>query len=262
MAERLPIASAAWTMAASCGIRCSVRASRRAARLTVRVADGLSTRRGRLTRRVFGEGTRCDCWTTKAERSAESRVAEFRCHDRRTGTCSPLRDAPLPGQAYELTSGEESPLLAIRYCLGLPLDATAPAAFGAIGHHARDQCAADSPRGGDGVGHHARLRRRAAHRLSGPPKAVRVGHPQAAAAVFARWPKSTNGSRPMATVLRARPRRRSTSNLQELKAQGIESLAICLLNAYVNPRHEELVGRIAAEFGFAGGQPFQPCCRR
>ena len=30
----------------------------------------------------------------------------------------------------------------------------------------------------------------------------------------------------------------------------MESLAVCLLNAYANPAHEELVGRVAAEVGF------------
>ena len=40
------------------------------------------------------------------------------------------------------------------------------------------------------------------------------------------------------------------TQLVALKAEGIESLAVCLLNAYANPAHEELIGRIAAEIGF------------
>ena len=41
------------------------------------------------------------------------------------------------------------------------------------------------------------------------------------------------------------------AELLRLKAAGIESLAICLLNSYANPQHEELVERIARELGFA-----------
>ncbi len=37
-----------------------------------------------------------------------------------------LAGAPAPGQAYELTSGEEAPVVAIRYLLGLPLVAEIP----------------------------------------------------------------------------------------------------------------------------------------
>jgi 5-oxoprolinase (ATP-hydrolysing) len=39
--------------------------------------------------------------------------------------------------------------------------------------------------------------------------------------------------------------------LTELKNQGIESLAICLLHAYRNPAHEQTLGKIASELGFA-----------
>ncbi len=38
--------------------------------------------------------------------------------------------------------------------------------------------------------------------------------------------------------------------LEELKSTGVESLAICLLHSFANPDHEELVARIAAEVGF------------
>ncbi len=39
--------------------------------------------------------------------------------------------------------------------------------------------------------------------------------------------------------------------LGELKAQGIESLAVCFLFSYLNPAHERMVGRLARERGFA-----------
>src|SRR6516165_6194089 len=56
----------------------------------------------------------------------ESPVARFDATVCALELASPLRDAPLPGQAYELSSGEESPILAIRYSLGLALDAPLP----------------------------------------------------------------------------------------------------------------------------------------
>ena len=41
------------------------------------------------------------------------------------------------------------------------------------------------------------------------------------------------------------------TGLESLRAEGIESLAICLLHAYRNPEHEQFVARIAREVGFA-----------
>jgi N-methylhydantoinase A len=38
-----------------------------------------------------------------------------------------------------------------------------------------------------------------------------------------------------------------TKLLQELVSQGIKSVAVCLLHSYVNPGHEETIGRIATE---------------
>ena len=40
------------------------------------------------------------------------------------------------------------------------------------------------------------------------------------------------------------------AQLAVLRRQGIESLAVCLLHAYMYPEHEQLVGRIAGELGF------------
>ncbi|MBT3890775.1 MAG: hydantoinase, partial [Planctomycetaceae bacterium] len=39
--------------------------------------------------------------------------------------------------------------------------------------------------------------------------------------------------------------------LARLFAEGIESLAICLLNSFVNPEHEQVIAEIANEFPFA-----------
>lgn len=41
------------------------------------------------------------------------------------------------------------------------------------------------------------------------------------------------------------------SDLESMRLQGIDSLAVCLLHAVVNPRHELMVGRLAREMGFS-----------
>lgn len=52
----------------------------------------------------------------------ESRLTHFDALNGVLQLASPLPNVPQPGQPYELTSGEESPLLAIRYALGVGLE--------------------------------------------------------------------------------------------------------------------------------------------
>jgi 5-oxoprolinase (ATP-hydrolysing) len=181
--------------------------------------------------------------------TGESRVARF---DAATGAFdldSPLSDEPQPGQVYELTSGEESPLLAIRYALGLLLDAPLPPI---------------SVRLGTTKGTNALLTRRGAATAlvttRGFGDVLRIGYqdrpklfelaickpPPLFCAVVEIDERITAAGE----ILRAPNANTVRQALEELKTQRIESLAICLLNAYANPCHEELVGRIAAEIGF------------
>ncbi|MCA9005752.1 MAG: hydantoinase, partial [Planctomycetaceae bacterium] len=51
-------------------------------------------------------------------------------------------------------------------------------------------------------------------------------------------------------VLRAPDPARIRQQLEQLKTTGVESLAICLLHSFANPEHEELVARLATEAGF------------
>ena len=39
----------------------------------------------------------------------------------------------------------------------------------------------------------------------------------------------------------ARPRRRSSDALERLRREGVEALAVCLINSYANPAHEEQI---------------------
>ena len=57
---------------------------------------------------------------------AESRVTDCTAGDGTLPLAGPLPVDVAPGQAYELSSGEEAPVVAIRYLLGLPLAAPIP----------------------------------------------------------------------------------------------------------------------------------------
>ena len=181
--------------------------------------------------------------------AVESQVAQF---DATTGTlevASPLLDAPLPGQAYELTSGEESPLLGIRYALGLGLDAPLPPL---------------SVRLGTTKGTNALLTRRGAATAfittRGFGDVLRIGYQdrpklfelaiRKPTPLFCAVVEIDERITAAGDILRAPVVDAVRQALQELKSQGIKSLAVCLLNAYANPCHEELVGQIAAEIGF------------
>ena len=52
-------------------------------------------------------------------------------------------------------------------------------------------------------------------------------------------------------VLRAPDEREVRGQLEAVRSAGIETLAVCLLHAYVNPEHEERIARIAEPMGFA-----------
>lgn len=51
-------------------------------------------------------------------------------------------------------------------------------------------------------------------------------------------------------IIVALNRNRLKEHLDELKEQAFDSVAICLMNAYLNPAHEELARKILLEFGY------------
>ena len=89
----------------------------------------------------------------------------------------------VPGQAYELSSGEEAPVVAIRYLLGLPLTAEIPHVVVRLGTTRGHERSDHASRRQDGVRHDARLRRYPVDRLSEPAKAFRTRDQKARAAV-------------------------------------------------------------------------------
>src|SRR5436190_8192513 len=151
--------------------------------------------------------------------------------------------------SYELVSPEEAPILAIRLFLGLRLDEPIP------------PC---SVRLGTTRGTNALLTRRGAKTgfvtTRGFADILRIGYqnrpklfelaikkPQPLFSAVAEIDErvAADGS-----VLQAPDDLQIRNELSRLKATGIESLAICLLNSYANPRHEEEIERIAHELSF------------
>lgn len=162
-------------------------------------------------------------------------------------------DAPLPadaaGRSYELSSGEESVVLAVRYLLGLKLTDPIPPV---------------SVRLGTTRGTNALLTRRGARTAfvttRGFADVLRIGYQNRPRLfdlrivkpepLFAETLEVDERVAADGTVLQEPDEATVRRDLETLRAGGIESLAVCLLHAYRFTAHEELIGRIAAEVGF------------
>ncbi len=160
----------------------------------------------------------------------------------------PIQDSV--GLVYQLSGGEEAPIQAIRYLLGLPLSVAIP------------PC---TVRLGTTRGTNALLTRRGAETAfvttQGFADILEIGY-QDRPKLFElsikkperlfRW-KAEIDERvtPEGEILQSPDADAVRQTLADLKAKGATSLAICLLNAYAFPLHEELVEGIAKEVGFA-----------
>ena len=61
------------------------------------------------------------------------------------------------------------------------------------------------------------------------------------------------------TVVQPLDTRQAEQAIDRIAAAGVESLAVCLINAYANPAHEEeLAALVRREASASAGQPFQP----
>jgi 5-oxoprolinase (ATP-hydrolysing) len=151
--------------------------------------------------------------------------------------------------AYELVSGEEAPLLAIRYLLGLGLGEPFPAL---------------SVRLGTTRGTNALLTRRGARTAlvttrgfgdvlkignQNRPKlfelAIKKHEPLACESIEIDERVTSAGD-----VLRPLDEAAAFAEFQALRERGIESLAICLLNAYCQAGHERRLAELARAAGF------------
>jgi len=180
---------------------------------------------------------------------AESQVSAFDTDAGALELTPALPVVPAAGQAYELDGGEEAPVVAIRYLLGLPRAAEIPRVIVRLG----------TTRGTNAL-----LTRRGAQTAFVTTKgfadvlaigyqnrprlfdlAIRKRAPLYSAVIEIDERVTAEGQ-----VLRAPDEATVRRQLEELEATGAESLAICLLHAYRFAEHESLVARIAREVGF------------
>lgn len=186
---------------------------------------------------------------------ALGRVARFDADSGTLALAEPLADGggrldPAPDQPYELVSGEEAPVLAIRRFLGLRLDQPIPPVVVRLGT-TRGTNALLTRRGAAtalvttrGLGDVLHIAYQNRPRLF--DLVVRKPPPLFAAVVEIDERLAPDGQ-----VLRQVAADEVRRQLAPLRASGIESLAICLLHAYQQPAHELLVEQIARELGFA-----------
>jgi 5-oxoprolinase (ATP-hydrolysing) len=183
---------------------------------------------------------------------AESTITDF---DGSTGTLTLADDAlPLtthhsPLTPYELTSGEEAPILAIRTILGLRLDEPIPPVTVKLGttrgtnallERSGARTAFITTRGFADVLLIANQDRPRLFDL-----AIQKPEP-----LFERVVEIDERLDADGNVLRSPDEEIVRRQFAELRLTGMESIGICLLHSFANPAHEQLVEHIAREAGF------------
>ena len=162
---------------------------------------------------------------------------------------SPLQTKSLAGRLYELTSGEEAPIMGIRWIKNLSL---------------REDIGPVNVRLGSTKGTNALLERKGADvafiTTRGFADVLEIGT-QARSSLFSlkiikhkllhkrvieiEERIDTNGR-----VLTALNNKNACEKLESLFDSGIRSIAICFVNSIWNPKHEEAVAQIAKQIGF------------
>ena len=190
---------------------------------------------------------------SRDRQGAESSTAMVTAFDSATGrlrlqTPHPISECP-PLASYELRSGEEAPVVAIRILMGLRLDQP----IGAV-----------DVRLGTTRATNALLERKGARTAfvttKGFGDVLKIGYQDrpelfkldirkrdelAETVIEIDERLAANGE-----VLSAPDEAEVREQLAAVRAAGIEALAICLLHSHVNPAHEQMVARIAESMGF------------
>lgn len=196
----------------------------------------------------FWENYNCRLLDSSGDSIVESKVVRF---DSARGILE-LDEAPISESAtsYELFCGLEAPIIAIRLVLGLPL---------------HEQIPPVRLRLGTTRGTNALLTRSGAKTAllitKGFGDLLEIGsqeRPRLFDLAIVKSPTLTELSIEIdervsahGEVLQAPDPLLVQAELQNLKQQGIESLAICFLHADLFPAHEQLVKQLATEMGFA-----------
>ena len=154
-----------------------------------------------------------------------------------------------PGLAFELSSGQDAPIIAIRFLMGLRLDEPIGPILVRLGTTRATNALLERKGAKVGlvttkgfgdvlkIGHQERPELFKLH--------IRKRQELTARVVEIDERLSADGE-----ILRAVQEDRVLQQLRELRREGVESVALCLLHAHVNPRHEEIVARIAEKVGF------------
>lgn len=178
--------------------------------------------------------------------------AQVTSFDRSSGTLTvtpPLPTSVKESMGYELSSGEEAPILAIRSILGLKIS---------------DTISNINVKLGTTRGTNALLTRNGSRTAlittQGFADVLLIGNQdrprlfdlaiQKPEPLFETTIEIEERITAEGVELRTPDPEIIRQQLEELKSTGVESLAICLLHSFANPDHEELVARIAAEVGF------------
>ncbi|MBS0267214.1 MAG: hydantoinase, partial [Planctomycetes bacterium] len=219
-----------------------------------RVAEVLSPRQFREESRErdpaqFWVGYTIRLLDARGQSGFETRITAF---DRTTGqfeTETPLPPFVQPGTNFELTAGEESPLLAIRTILGLRCDQPIPPV---------------SVRLGTTRGTNALLERRGARTAfvttRGFADILLIANQdrprlfdlaiQKPEPLFEQVVEIAERLDASGNVLQAPDETAVRAQLVALRATGVESIGICLLHSFANPAHELLIERWARDAGF------------
>jgi 5-oxoprolinase (ATP-hydrolysing) len=154
-----------------------------------------------------------------------------------------------PGARYELSSGEDAPLLAIRLVLGLSLDARLPPMLVKLGTtrgtnalltRTGARTAFVTTRGFADV---LKIANQDRPRLFD----LEIKKPEPLFTAVAQIDERLDA---FGHVLHSPDPDEVRKTLTRLRQEGVESLAICLLHAFANSEHEALVERIARAVGF------------
>ncbi|QDU43410.1 Acetophenone carboxylase gamma subunit [Symmachiella dynata] len=155
----------------------------------------------------------------------------------------------VPGTNYELTGGEESPIVAIRYLLGVGLGDPIPEVSVRLGT-TRGTNALLTRQGARtgfvttaGFGDILLIANQDRPRLF--DLAIQKPSPLFEEVVQINERLDVDGN-----VLVPLDETQVREQLTALKATGVESIAICFMHAFAQSKHEEIVARIASEIGF------------
>ena len=201
----------------------------------------------------FFKGFQIEWETTTA--SAKSEFTSGLIVESAGGTGALKLGAPLPapppsGRRYTLTGPEEAPVLGIRWLMGLrPEEATGPITVrlgttkgtNALLERQGARTALVTTRGFRDV---LRIACQNRPRLFD----LRVRKPEDLYHSVIEIEERLDAE---GRVLRAPDEGRVREQLAMLAADGIESVAVCLLHSHRNPAHERAIGHIAADMGFA-----------